>query len=77
MDTDSDDGASGSKSIASSNKKARGVAAESQRQKQLREKEIVKEQQRTEAANRRKDRAGRRRNDGMQTHDHRVRMALS
>lgn len=45
-------------------KKARTVAAETQRQKDLREREKVKEAQRTEAANRRKDRAGRRRGDG-------------
>lgn len=59
---DSDD--ENSRPTASNLKKLRSVAAESQRQRELTEREKVRELQRAEAAGRRKERAGRRRGDG-------------
>lgn len=61
---DSDDDRS-TRPAASNSKKARSAAAESQRQKDLNERDKVREAQRAEAAGRRQQRAGRRRGDGM------------
>lgn len=62
-DSDDDD-SSATRPTASSLKKARSAAAENQRQRELTEREKVREAQRAEAAGRRKARAGRRRGDG-------------
>lgn len=51
-------------STRSHQKKAKPTVSDTQRNKDMRDRELVKEQQRQDAASRRKDRAGRRRVDG-------------
>lgn len=67
IDADSDDDAPQTKSAM---KRARAAAAETQRQRELREREKLRDQQREEAAGRRKERAGRRRADEADLDEH-------
>lgn len=65
LDAESEDEAGTGKATVSSLKKARSAAAENQRLKEAREREKARELQRAEAAGRRKERAGRRRGEGV------------